>query len=279
MVKYINKKNPNYKRGTSYPEQFIYRCLVQVFDALNRIKDSETGLEFDIEIRELNLRIEYSGEYWHQNSIKNDNLKRKLCYHKGIEYIEIIELASKHETIIKEEGGYTLIIVGVESNFLRRNTKLIDIVDYIMKKYGYSLEDVDIERAIYEALACTKQYKYDIIKSADNLVLGTVNKEFRYDTAKVSMRKGTVETKPVNTKDYSDFDAEDYKEFILDDEIERKNLENKKIKRKSLKINKEIPFALNQFGEEIKIKKRPEYKEMSMSEFKKHCKRIAASLT
>lgn len=172
MVKYINKKNPNYKRGTSYPEQFIYRCLVQVFDALNRIKDSETGLEFDIEIRELNLRIEYSGEYWHQNSIKNDNLKRKLCYHKGIEYIEIIELASKHETIIKEEGGYTLIIVGVESNFLRRNTKLIDIVDYIMKKYGYSLEVVDIERAIYEALACTKQYKYDIIKSADNLVLG-----------------------------------------------------------------------------------------------------------
>ena len=274
MIKYINKKNPNYKRGTSYPEQFIYRCLVQVLDVRNRIKDTETQMEYDIEIKEVNLRIEYSGEYWHRNSEEKDANKKVLCAERGIDYLEIIELASRHETVVKEQSGYTQIIIGSESNFLKRNAKLISIVMFILKRYGYSIEDVDIERAIYEALACSKQFKYDIIKSEDNLILGTVNKEFQYDMSKGNKTGAIlVSNNPDKAKDYSDYNAEDYKEFILEEPDDIDNLRNNKVKIKSLRLNMENPFSINELGEEIKEEKRPEYRNMSDVDFMRHCRR------
>ena len=87
-------KNRHYKGGTSFPEQFIFRSLLQIFPRTeNRVIDSDLDLEFDIFVPELNLRIEYSGSYWHADEGKQyrDQKRREFCKFNKATYVEIIE--------------------------------------------------------------------------------------------------------------------------------------------------------------------------------------------
>ncbi len=49
------------------------------------------GLELDIYYPELNIAIEYQGNYWHSlpEAIERDNIKKVLCNNKGIKLIEV----------------------------------------------------------------------------------------------------------------------------------------------------------------------------------------------
>ena len=64
------------------------------------------GLELDIYYPDLNIGIEYQGNYWHSlpEAIKRDKRKRKLCEEKGINLIEVWDndFLKDQDSIIKD---------------------------------------------------------------------------------------------------------------------------------------------------------------------------------
>lgn len=78
--------------GTSFPEQYLYLVVKSLFrTAINR--DKSNGFELDIFIPEHKAAIEYNGTYYHSESDKNDEKKRKMCLQKGIYLLQIYENA------------------------------------------------------------------------------------------------------------------------------------------------------------------------------------------
>ena len=64
-------RNKDYHGGTSFPEQFLYRCVKQIFpETENRKLEDNLGLEFDIYVPEVDLRIEYNGSFYHVDEDK-----------------------------------------------------------------------------------------------------------------------------------------------------------------------------------------------------------------
>lgn len=138
------------KSGTSYPEQFIYWCLKQLYPkAENRfrvLKDAyRGGLEFDIGIPDIPLCIEYGATYWHNGREERDQLKREVCKECGVRFIEIIDSGGSKR---KETFTEDLIIVRVGGD---RDKTLEKIVSYILNQLGHSIDEIDIERAKADA--------------------------------------------------------------------------------------------------------------------------------
>lgn len=193
MDNYTYKKNSEFISGTSYPEQFLFRSLSQVFEAVNKTKEPDIGLEFDIIVPELNLRIEYSGEYWHQGREMNDELKRVYCKSRAINYVEIIESSGEFNSKVYNQNLYTKISISSDSSLEARNKKLISVLNYILKRYGHSLNEIDIDRAIYEALAFCKKYKYTVVKR-NGTIIGTENILFEGDTDIINGQTEDIES-------------------------------------------------------------------------------------
>ena len=87
-------KNKYYTAGSSMPEQFIYRSLIQIFpEAVNRYHDPMINMEYDINIPELKTYIEYNGTAFHNTEEKlgRDKIKRLHCEKIGRTFIQIIE--------------------------------------------------------------------------------------------------------------------------------------------------------------------------------------------
>ena len=82
---------PQCKRtSTSYPEQFIFAYLKQIFtQALNREK--AFGYEFDIAIPEKRAVIEYQGYYYHLDTEERDQEKVELCKTYKVQFIRVVE--------------------------------------------------------------------------------------------------------------------------------------------------------------------------------------------
>lgn len=77
-------------KHTSFPEQAIYHYVKKLFpDAQSGRK--VFGYEIDVFIPSLNIGIEYDGEYYHRNRIKQDIKKNKTLHSKGIKLIRIRE--------------------------------------------------------------------------------------------------------------------------------------------------------------------------------------------
>lgn len=77
-------------RSTSYPEQFIYYSIKQIFpDAVSRGKYK--GYEFDVIISSINTFIEYSPTFTHEGRQYRDTLKANVCKENDIRFIKIIE--------------------------------------------------------------------------------------------------------------------------------------------------------------------------------------------
>jgi len=120
------KKNPIIHKSRSKKEKEIYKLLKTKF---KRIKHSFVVDRFicDIYIPELNLMIEYNGDYWHCNPKKYD----KEYYHKikNKTAEQIWEYDSNKVDLIKNYG-YNLEIVW-ETDY-ENNPK---IIEEILKKY------------------------------------------------------------------------------------------------------------------------------------------------
>ena len=149
--------------GTSYPEQFFYHSLKQIYpSAENRCKvlkslQNPHGVEFDIGIPEIPLCIEYSPTRWHEGKEERDQYKKDLCKQCGIRLIQIIE-DSYNELPLKVESDY----ICFKMNYHHQDEILEIIVAHILKSLGHSISEIDIERVKQEAYESSKGIEKEI---------------------------------------------------------------------------------------------------------------------
>ena len=136
--------------GTSYGEQFIYWSFKQLYpdNTVNRFKTSNK-VEYDIYIPSIRLAIEYSGEFWHSNSIDKDIHKKQLAEKSNVRFIDIIE-------------DIKLVDMIVEHNHFEYNSRnnqddsLICIVTAIIQQYGHSASEIDFDLVKQQATEYSK---------------------------------------------------------------------------------------------------------------------------
>lgn len=132
--------------GTSYPEQFIYHSLKQIFpNTENRCRvlrspQNPQGVEFDIGIPDIPLCIEYSPTYWHEGKEEHDQYKKDLCQKAKVRLVQIIE-DSYDELPFKMKADY----ICFKMNYNQQDEILEIIVDHILKSLGHSIAEVDLE--------------------------------------------------------------------------------------------------------------------------------------
>lgn len=140
-------------RSTSYPEQFIYWSLSQLYpDTENRYltfqsEQNPKGIEYDIAIPELPLYIEYSPTYWHNSKKEIDKNKKELCEQHDIRFIQIIEDSNNELEHIFTENY--ICIPKLRHN---RDDYLIKIVSYILNSINHNINEIDIETVKNNAL-------------------------------------------------------------------------------------------------------------------------------
>ncbi|MGN0649292.1 MAG: zinc-ribbon domain-containing protein [Oscillospiraceae bacterium] len=149
--------------GTSYPEQFIYHSLKQLYpNTENRCKvlkspTNPQGIEFDIGVPELKLCIEYSPTYWHQGREEMDDYKKQICEQFNVRLIQIVE-DSFNELDFAMAPDY----ICFKMNNNQRDEILETIVDHILKSLGHSISEIDIEKAKKEAYESSKGIENDM---------------------------------------------------------------------------------------------------------------------
>lgn len=122
------------KKRTSFPEQSIFYYISKAFsDAVNGDRTILNGKELDIYIPSKKTAIEYDGQTWHKDNIK-DIEKNKLCTEKGINLIRVRE--SKCEDIQSSDYYY---------EYLDWH-KLNLIIKDILVKLDIDNIDINIER-------------------------------------------------------------------------------------------------------------------------------------
>lgn len=149
--------------GTSYPEQFIYHSLKQIYpSAENRCKvlksiQNPRGIEFDIGIPDIPLCIEYSPTYWHEGKEERDQYKKDLCQKVNVRFIQIVE-DSYNELEHTASDDY----ICFKMNYSQQDEILEVIVEYILKSLGHSISEVDLERVKQEAYESSKGIEKEI---------------------------------------------------------------------------------------------------------------------
>lgn len=148
-------------RGTSFPEQFIFWSFKEIFEETDNRNRELKKVEYDIVIPELNLNIEFSGDYWHRNKEERDIYKNKLCQEEGIDFIYIFDKRRvlyiyKNEKLIKE----------INYTDSKKPEALQECVKHIFDLYNISLEKIDWEDIRQKA------YKYSSsdIRDEESLV-------------------------------------------------------------------------------------------------------------
>lgn len=132
--------------STSYPEQFIYWALKQIYPRTESrckvLKSPENpyGIEFDIGVPDIPLCIEYSPTYWHTNRHEADLQKIEVCKKYNVRLIQIMEDSYNQLTEVYDDD---LIIVNMQADY--RENILINIVDFILKSLGHSISEIDLE--------------------------------------------------------------------------------------------------------------------------------------
>ncbi len=145
--------------GTSYPEQFIYHSLKQIYpNTENRCKvlksqQNTHGVEFDIGIPDIPLCIEYSPTYWHEGKEERDQYKKELCEQCGVRLIQIVEDSHDELEHITSDD-----YICFKMKYSQQDEILTEIVDHILKTLGHSISEIDIERVKKNAWDFSKGY-------------------------------------------------------------------------------------------------------------------------
>lgn len=144
--------------GTSYPEQFLYRALKQIYpQTISRGKYND--IEYDITVPEERTCIEYSGAFWHSDKSERDQMKKNICKEHGIKLIQIYV----HSGEIKDTDKYTSDLIIYKINNNKHDEQLVEILVHILKSFNHSIDEIDIEKAQTEAF----NFMHDI-ESEDN---------------------------------------------------------------------------------------------------------------
>ena len=149
----------NGRYNTSYPEQFLFNCLKQLYpNTINRGKFQ--GYEFDIAIPELKTCIEYSGEHWEHNKQLE---KLELCRKHNVRFVEILE-SKKINNEINIINDYTFMY-GSYSNKEKYLLMLLEKILHI------DISIIDIEKAKQEAIINSKCEISDTNRLSNNALL------------------------------------------------------------------------------------------------------------
>ena len=135
-------------KGTSYPEQFLYRALKQIYpQTISRGKFQD--IEYDITIPEERTCIEYSGTYWHLDKLERDRMKADICEQYNMRFIQIY---ANYDSTNKEElYDKNLIIYTANTNKYILDKQLVNILNHILESFNHSIKEIDIEKAQTEA--------------------------------------------------------------------------------------------------------------------------------
>lgn len=132
-------------KGTSLPEQIIYRCIKQVYsNTISRGKFQ--GYEFDIAIPELRVCIEYGSTYYHNNRAQRDKEKQELCNRYNVRLIKIID-DSKNE--LNETWQDNLIIATISVDKIN---SIENVMKFISEKLNINFDNIDFEKAVNDAV-------------------------------------------------------------------------------------------------------------------------------
>lgn len=124
---------------TSFPEQAIFYYISREYpDAING--DKHLGIELDIFIPSLNIAIEYDGEAWHQNIIK-DEKKNLVCEKNKIKLIRIREKCCW----FWPESAF-LKCISVESGNNESLEKAIEMIFFEIRNDFFYSPNIDINR-------------------------------------------------------------------------------------------------------------------------------------
>ena len=162
---------------TSYPEQFLYHSLKQIFpDTLNRqtVLKKEyppRGIEFDIIVPSQKLCIEYSGAHWHEQSQERDELKLNICKQRGIKFIQIVE--DSHNEL---DHITTPEYICFRMDYQNKLNILTDVLNYILKLLNRSIYDIDLQQADKDALSVSNKNNAILLKDEYPNVFKDVHK-------------------------------------------------------------------------------------------------------
>lgn len=144
----LHKSNCPYcnTTGTSYPEQFIYYAIKQIYpDTINRYKTPIEDIEFDIAIPPCTdtnnqaVCIEYSPTYWHDYRMKQDKIKQQLCQKQNVRLINIIE-----DSYNELEHTFSTDYICFKMDYSKQNEILIKIVEYILGTLNHNISELNI---------------------------------------------------------------------------------------------------------------------------------------
>lgn len=143
--------------GTSFPEQFIYHSLKQIFpNSISRGKYQ--GYEYDITIPELRLCIEYSGFIWHKDKLARDKEKEHLCKKHGVHFLQIyVHSGLKNKKGFEIDEIYTKekIIYKQNNNKDLHKIQLILLIESILKHYApeHTIAEINFAQAESDSYA------------------------------------------------------------------------------------------------------------------------------
>lgn len=102
---------------------------------------------------------------------ENGDLKVKMPDSVHNAFAEKMSNDLFEEKVIETDSGINEVIIEEcdEETFL---------FETVLKQFGHSLREIDIERAIIEALTACKKYKYTIIRDKEGKIIGTYDKEY-----------------------------------------------------------------------------------------------------
>ena len=144
-------------KGTSFPEQFIYHSLRQIYT--NTItRGRYKGYEYDITIPELKLCIEYSGIQWHKDKLyTRDEEKKQLCKEHRVNFLQIYahhgEIQDTEGNIANDSYTKKQIIYRVNNNKDLHIAQLQIIVKFILEQYDpkHNITEINFDKSELEA--------------------------------------------------------------------------------------------------------------------------------
>ena len=142
------------RRGTSYPEQFIYHALKQLYpDTENRAK-LFGNYEYDIYIPDINTCVEYDGKCWHQWNPHRDALKEKICIDNGYRFIRVVAYDKKRSlTVNGNLIEYTVDLCHQDEQLIQ----IVDIILGIIEKKGVVIDYEAVKDGAYQMMKGEKK--------------------------------------------------------------------------------------------------------------------------
>lgn len=138
---------PKCSPSTSLPDISIYLALKKVFNFVE-YKKLINGVEFDIFVNDLNLAIEYDGEYYHKDRRDTDGRKDLLAKKLGLDFIRIYEVKDLSVNNLRLDKN----ILYLQSKITKNYPLLCsNVLNYIFKKYNLTLPLYDFSNIEVEA--------------------------------------------------------------------------------------------------------------------------------